>query len=90
MASGKARTIYRARCSIPHASQHGSTFRTVASWRTVSSDGSQRPFSHLHTLRRACGGSSAAPTAACDICRALRTALSLAPNSGWFSGCPNR
>ncbi len=25
MESGKARTIYRARWSIPHASQHGST-----------------------------------------------------------------
>ena len=77
MASGKARTIYRARCSIPHASQHGSTFRTVASWRTVSSDGSQRRFSHSHTSLRLRCGSSAAPTAAWLICRALRAALSL-------------
>lgn len=67
MASGKARTIYRARWSIPHASQHGSTFRTVASWRTVPMLGTAPPRSYRLTACNGFAGSSAAPTDAWDM-----------------------
>ena len=67
MASGKARTIYRARWSIPHASQHGSTFRTVASCAIVPMLGTAPPRSYRLTACNGFAGSSAAPTEACDM-----------------------
>lgn len=67
MASGKARTIYRARWSIPHASQHGSTFRTVASCAIVPMLGIAPPRSYRLTACNGLAGSSAAPTEAWDM-----------------------